>query len=109
MTGLGSRVGLAFLLLTLCLKVLYRLLGMCVGEKYVFSTPSPSFNLTGRKRRKLKIPSELGYGSRGAGGAIPPDSVRSSDELKSGLIEGQDLVFDVELLAIKNRGPKLEL
>lgn len=39
---------------------------MCVGEK-----------------RVLTIPSELGYGSRGAGGAIPPNAV---------------LVFDVTLV-----------
>jgi FKBP-type peptidyl-prolyl cis-trans isomerase FkpA len=37
-------------------------------------------------KRTLVIPSEMGYGARGAGGAIPPNA---------------DLVFDVELLDVK--------
>lgn len=49
--------------------------GMCIGEK-----------------RELTIPSELGYGKRGAGGIIPPNA---------------DLVFTVELVDIKGRRDEL--
>lgn len=38
--------------------------------------------------RRLLIPSELGYGKRGAGSDIPPDAT---------------LVFDIELLEVKNK------
>jgi FKBP-type peptidyl-prolyl cis-trans isomerase len=37
-------------------------------------------------RRRLVIPPELGYGQRGAGGAIPP---------------GATLLFNVELLGVR--------
>jgi FKBP-type peptidyl-prolyl cis-trans isomerase FkpA len=37
-------------------------------------------------QRRLTIPSDLGYGSRGAGGVIPPNAT---------------LIFDVELLNVR--------
>lgn len=47
------------------------LFDMCIGEK-----------------RRLVIPPHLGYGSRGAGGVIPPNAV---------------LVFDTELVSVKGK------
>ena len=52
--------------------IIQGLVGMCVGEQ-----------------RRLKIPSDLAYGSSGAGAKIPPNAA---------------LVFEVELLAIKREG-----
>jgi FK506-binding protein 1 len=44
-------------------------------------------NMSKGERAHLYIPSQLGYGSRGAGGVIPPYA---------------DLIFDVELLEINS-------
>lgn len=38
------------------------------------------------ERRQITVPAQLGYGSRGAGGVIPPDAT---------------LYFDIELLGVQ--------
>ena len=53
------------------------LMAMCVGE-----------------RRRLTVPSDLGYGQQGSGTSVPP---------------GATLVYDVELLRIKGTDGKEEL
>ncbi|PFH53719.1 hypothetical protein AMATHDRAFT_136902 [Amanita thiersii Skay4041] len=53
------------------------LIGMCLNEK-----------------RTLTIPANMAYGSRGAGGIIPPNSA---------------LVFDVELVGLEVKGSREEL
>ena len=50
--------------------------GMCVGEK-----------------RRLEIPSNMGYGPAGAAGVIPPDA---------------DLIFEIELVKMKHPREKKE-
>lgn len=63
------------------------------------------------ERARLHITSDYGYGARGAGGVIPPHAVRSLGQLGTRSLRetqasltavdsSQDLVFDVELIAI---------
>ncbi|ORY47584.1 hypothetical protein BCR35DRAFT_310917 [Leucosporidium creatinivorum] len=72
------------------------------GQPFVFKVASGQviagwdqglLNMCPGEQRKLTIPPHLGYGARGAGGVIPG---------------GATLVFDVELLDIKNRKPVKE-